>query len=191
VSALARPDEVGSPGASSAGAHRLVVNGERVRVRVEGSPSLATVLREQLGLTATKVACGRGECGACTVLIAGRVRMACITLAALVRDPVETSEGLAEESTDVRARFADSGAFQCGFCTPGQVVHATGLLRGELAALAPEQRRARVRHALSGNICRCTGYQALVDSVCAVAAQRAGESVPTLAAAPVNAVDVR
>ncbi|MEJ2864033.1 (2Fe-2S)-binding protein [Actinomycetospora flava] len=154
--------------------HTLVVNGETVEVdaiTMAGMPSLATVLRERLGLTAAKVACGRGECGACTVLVGGRPVMGCITPALLVREPVETSEGLAAESADVRACFADTGAFQCGFCTPGQVVHATALLR---AGLPPgeEERHAHVRHALSGNICRCTGYQAIVESVCTVADAR-------------------
>jgi aerobic-type carbon monoxide dehydrogenase small subunit (CoxS/CutS family) len=153
--------------------HTLVVDGRPREVDVSGLPSLATVLRDQLHLTAAKIACGRGECGACTVLVGGRPTMSCITPAVLVREPVETSEGLAEESRDLRERFADSGAFQCGFCTPGQVVHACALLRGGLPA-DDGDRRARVRDALSGNICRCTGYQAIVDSVCAVAARRAG-----------------
>jgi aerobic-type carbon monoxide dehydrogenase small subunit (CoxS/CutS family) len=152
--------------------HALVVNGEDVEVDVTGMPSLATVLRERLGLTAAKVACGRGECGACTVLVGGRPVMGCITPAVLVREPVETSEGLAAESADLRACFADTGAFQCGFCTPGQVVHATAVLRAGLPPGGPE-RAEHVRHALSGNICRCTGYQAIVASVCSVADARA------------------
>ena len=139
--------------------HRLVVNGAPVSVPAPGLRSLADVLRRELGLTATKVACGRGECGACTVLVGGEPRMACTTPVVLVRDEVETSEGLAEESATLRAVFADRGAFQCGFCTPGQVVHATALLRRGV------RDPAEVRHALSGNICRCTGYQAIVDSV--------------------------
>jgi aerobic-type carbon monoxide dehydrogenase small subunit (CoxS/CutS family) len=152
----------------------LVVNGDRVTVEVTGLRSLAAVLREDLGLVATKVACGRGECGACTVLVDGLPRMACTTPAALVRGEVWTSEGLAEESESIRGRFAELGAFQCGFCTPGQVVHAVALLRAGLDALDPDTRRARVRHALSGNLCRCTGYQAIVESVC----QLAEESTP-------------
>jgi aerobic-type carbon monoxide dehydrogenase small subunit (CoxS/CutS family) len=151
----------------------LVVNGNRVTIGATGLRSLAEVLREDLGLTATKLACGRGECGACTVLVDGRPRMACTTPAALVRGEVWTSEGLAEESEPVRRRFADLGAFQCGFCTPGQVVHAVALLRRDLAALDPSVRRERVRHALSGNLCRCTGYQAIVESVCQLAEEAA------------------
>ena len=173
MAARSGPDGVARAQDGGTRQHRLVVNGTAVEVEFAGSPSLAEVLRERLGLTAAKIACGRGECGACTVLVAGRPRMACVTPVALVRDPVETSEGLAAESAELRARFADTGAFQCGFCTPGHVVHATALLRGGLAAMSPQDRRDRVRHALSGNICRCTGYQAIVDSVCGLAAERA------------------
>ena len=153
--------------------HELVVNGAMVTVPVDGLVPLSTVLRERLGLTGTKIACGRGECGACTVLIGGRSRMACITPAVLVREPVSTIEGLAAESADLRAEFADTGAFQCGFCTPGQVVHGCAVLRAEEGRDAAG-RRERVAHALSGNICRCTGYQAITTSVCRVAAARAG-----------------
>ncbi|WP_236787860.1 (2Fe-2S)-binding protein [Amycolatopsis sp. GM8] len=155
--------------------HRLVVNGREAEVAAPGLRSLAEVLRDQLRLTATKIACGRGECGACTVLVGGRPRMACTTPAALVTEPVETAEGLAGESADLRARFADTGAFQCGFCTPGQVVHAVALLRGDLAELSEEDRTRRIRHALSGNICRCTGYAAIVESVADVALARAAK----------------
>ena len=157
--------------------HRLTVNGKDVDVEVEGLVPLSTVLRDQLGLTATKVACGRGECGACTVLVGGRPRMSCTTAAALVRVPVETSEGLADESSALRAAFADRGAFQCGFCTPGQVAHAVALLREGLPPTDSAARR-HVQHRLSGNICRCTGYQAITDAVCAVArSERAPEPV--------------
>jgi aerobic-type carbon monoxide dehydrogenase small subunit (CoxS/CutS family) len=152
------------------------VNGRVVDVDVTGLVPLSTVLRDQLGLTATKVACGRGECGACTVLVDGRPRMACTTPAALVRGPVWTSEGLAEESRDLREAFAERGAFQCGFCTPGQVVHAVALLRAGLPGDDAERRR-HVQRQLSGNLCRCTGYQGIADAVCAVAAQRVGEAL--------------
>ncbi len=152
---------------------QFTVNGEQVGVDADADASLATVLREQLGLTALKVACGRGECGACTVLIDGRPRMSCITLAALAGDVV-TLEGLADESAELRAEFAERGAFQCGFCTPGQVVHAVAVLRDELPA-APDERRAVIRRRMTGNICRCTGYQAIIDSVCAVADRNGDE----------------
>ncbi|WP_432837734.1 (2Fe-2S)-binding protein [Dactylosporangium sp. CA-092794] len=150
---------------------QLSVNGEAREVDCGPADSLLGVLRDGLGLTAAKLACGRGECGACTVLIDGRPRMSCITPVG-VAGAVTTLEGLVEESADLRAEFAERGAFQCGFCTPGHVVHATALLRGELPA-DEQGRRAVVRHSLNGNVCRCTGYQAIVEAVCAIAVRRA------------------
>ncbi|MDP9821832.1 (2Fe-2S)-binding protein [Nocardioides massiliensis] len=148
----------------------LVVNG--TEVLAPASQSLASVLRDQLGLTATKVACGRGECGACTVLVDGRPTMACVTMAGLVRGPVETLEGLADEISDLREEFADRGAFQCGFCTPGQLVHGAALVR-QAGRLAEEgDLPCAVRKRLSGNICRCTGYQAITAALCSVVEQR-------------------
>ena len=152
---------------------RLTVNGEVHEVRCNPLDPLLGVLRDQLGLTAAKLACGRGECGACTVLIDDRPRMSCITPAGVAGDVV-TLEGLAEESSDLRGEFADRGAFQCGFCTPGHVVHATEMLRRGLPD-DPGERRAAVRHSLNGNVCRCTGYQAIVEAVCATAERRAAD----------------
>ncbi|WP_268987323.1 (2Fe-2S)-binding protein [Streptomyces radicis] len=152
---------------------RLTVNGAPVEVRAPGSTTLATVLREQLDLRATKIACERGECGACTVLVGGRPTMACVTPAALVREPVETLEAVADEVTDLRAEFADRGAFQCGFCTPGQLVHGAALTRRADELRESGDLQERVRTELSGNICRCTGYQAITQAVCAVIARRA------------------
>ncbi|AIY15886.1 (2Fe-2S)-binding protein [Pimelobacter simplex] len=151
---------------------RLRINGEQVAVEVRGAESLAAVLRDRVGLTGTKIACERGECGACTVLVEGRPTMSCIQPAALVAGEVETIEGLADEIRDLREEFADRGAFQCGFCTPGQLVRAAALLREEAAraGLDPDV----VRHQMSGNICRCTGYQAIVAAVVDVAERRAG-----------------
>lgn len=148
--------------------HRIEVNGASTEVHAPGLVPLSRVLRDQLGLTGTKVGCGRGECGACTVLVGGRPRLACTTPAGLVHEPVRTIEDLAEETADLRAEFADSGAFQCGFCTPGQVVTAWAVLRDE-AGRPSGGRRERVAHAMSGVICRCTGYQAITASVCRVA----------------------
>lgn len=153
--------------------HRIEVNGAATEVEVAGLVPLSRVLREQLGLTGTKVACGRGECGACTVLVGGRPRLSCTTPAALVREPVRTVEDLAAETADLRAEFADRGAFQCGFCTPGQVVAAWAVLRAE-ADRPVDGRRDRVAHAMSGVICRCTGYQAITASICRIAENRAG-----------------
>jgi aerobic-type carbon monoxide dehydrogenase small subunit (CoxS/CutS family) len=149
----------------------LRVNGSAADVTVSAGTTLAEVLRDQLGLVSVKLACGRGECGACTVLVDGRPRMACITLAQLVTGEVSTAEGLAEETADLRAAFADHGGFQCGFCTPGQVVHAAALLREPMPA-EPERRERWVRQRLSGNLCRCTGYTGIVDAICAIAERR-------------------
>lgn len=149
----------------------LVVNGRRVLAA--SSRTLASVLRDDLDLTAAKVACGRGECGACTVLVHGRPTMACVTAAGLVRGPVETLEALADEVTDLREEFADTGAFQCGFCTPGQLVHAAALARRAEELVAQDDVPGAVRARLSGNICRCTGYQAITGAVCSVLERRA------------------
>jgi aerobic-type carbon monoxide dehydrogenase small subunit (CoxS/CutS family) len=147
---------------------RLDVNGTRHDVSVPAGATLLAVVRDDLGLTGTKEACGRGECGACTMLVAGAPVMSCLVLAARVRGPVTTIEGLAQESADLRAALADTGGAQCGFCTPGQVVRAAALLR-EGGAVSDE---AGLRRRLSGNICRCTGYDGIVDAIVRVAAQR-------------------
>lgn len=140
----------------------MLVNGGEVLAGLELGPEerLLDVLRDRLGLTGTKEGCGRGECGACTVLIDGAPVLSCITLAARVRGPVETIEGVAERAPDLAAAFADHGAFQCGFCTPGQLLRGEALLRRGLPADERELRRA-----VSGNICRCTGYNGIVDAL--------------------------
>lgn len=138
----------------------LRINGEDVEVEASAGDTLLTVLRERLGLTGSKLACGVGECGACTVLVDGRPVLSCIMLAGMVRGAVETVEGLTEESEALRQAFADAGAFQCGYCTPGQVVRGVSILRD--GAPADD---AGLRHALSGNICRCTGYVPIVNAL--------------------------
>ncbi len=138
----------------------ITVNGACAAHDIAASDSLLALLRDRLKLTGAKSACERGECGACTVLVGGRPRMACVTLAAQVSEPVETIEGLADEARDLRAAFADCGAFQCAFCTPGMVVRGVALLRAGLPATDDELRRA-----LSGNLCRCTGYQSIVEAL--------------------------
>ncbi|MDP9276441.1 MAG: (2Fe-2S)-binding protein [Chloroflexota bacterium] len=146
----------------------LAVNGRAAEVDIEPGDSLLDVLRDRLRLTGAKEACGRGECGACTVLIDGTPVMSCVTLAALVQGEVTTIEGLADEARDLREAFADAGAFQCGYCTPGQIVRATALLRE--GTPAGDQ---AVRFEMSGNICRCTGYTQIVDAVLSTARRRA------------------
>ncbi len=149
-------------------AWRFQVNTERVEVEAPGMRRLLDVLREDLALTGTKEGCGEGECGACTVLVDGIPVMACVTLAMLVRGEVTTIEGLTDEARDLREAFADAGAFQCGYCTPGQIVRATALLRQGM----PVGEQA-VRFEMSGNICRCTGYTQIVDAVLSTARRRA------------------
>lgn len=153
------------------GTATLVVNGQRRELDLPPSTTLLDVLRDRLGLTGTKEACGRGECGACTVLVGGAPHLACITLAWRVQAPVTTIEGLAPAWTDLRLAFAEHGGFQCGFCTSGQIVHVAAILSAGL----PAERAAaetHLRHRLSGNICRCTGYAGIIAAVMSVAEQR-------------------
>ena len=151
----------------------LVVNGERHEVAVQAQTTLLEVLRESLGLTGTKDGCGTGECGACTVLLEGAPILACLTLA-LDCDgkAVVTVEGVAAEGrlTAVQQAFVEAGAIQCGFCTPGMVLSTTALLRER-----PRPTRAEIGKALEGNLCRCTGYNKIVDAV---------ERAASLASAP-------
>jgi aerobic-type carbon monoxide dehydrogenase small subunit (CoxS/CutS family) len=150
----------------------VIVNGTEQRISVEPGLSLARVLRERLGITSVKLACERGECGSCTVLHGDLPVMSCVFPAQLVREPVTTVDGLAEESRALREELAERGGFQCGYCTPGQVVHGVALLRAGLPD-DPEDARDHVRRALAGNICRCTGYVGIVEAL--IAASGAGE----------------
>ena len=134
----------------------LNVNGRRHRVMVEPRWSLLFVLRERLGLTGTKVGCERGECGACTVLINDVPKYACMTLAIEAEGTrISTVEGLmkGEELGPVQQAFLEEDAFQCGYCTPGQIMAVEGLLRAN-ANPSPDQ----IRSAMSGNLCRCGAY---------------------------------
>lgn len=143
----------------------LLINDQEVTAGGGDGATLLDVIRAQLGLTGAKRGCGRGECGACTVLIRSRAALSCMMLAADVDGPVTTIEGLAAD--DLREAFADHGGFQCGFCTPGQIMRCEALLR----AGEPLTDRA-ARHALSGNICRCTGYTPIIDALLSVARRR-------------------
>ncbi len=137
----------------------LVVNGERYRVEVPVTRTLAEALREDLGLTGTKVACGEGHCGACTVLLDGAPWLSCLTLAHTVGErTVTTIEGLRDHP--LVDAFVRADAVQCGFCTPGLVVAAADLL-----ARVPNPTDDEIREALSGNLCRCTGYAKIFDAV--------------------------
>jgi aerobic-type carbon monoxide dehydrogenase small subunit (CoxS/CutS family) len=149
---------------------QLQVNGVTREFSAPPGARLLDVLRETLGLTGAKEACGRGECGACTVLIGGRPIASCLAIVESVFGEVTTVEGLGEDCHVLRQEFADCGAFQCGFCTPGQIVRAAALLREEWPG-DPASAEAFVRHAMSGNICRCTGYSGIVTAVMRAAAR--------------------
>ena len=141
----------------------LHVNGERVEVLVLPRLNLADFLREHLKLTGTHVGCEHGVCGACTVRVDGEIVRSCLTLAVQVHGAfVETIEGLSDsgEIADLQEAFRERNALQCGFCTPGMLIAAQDLLKQE-----SDPDRAQIREHLSGNYCRCTGYQAIVDAV--------------------------
>lgn len=144
---------------------RLVVNGERVKLEVPPSARLSDVLRDHLGLTGTKEACGRGDCGACTVLVGDRAVLSCLVLAARVDEPVRTVEGIARDTVALREALADLGGLQCGYCTPGIVVRAHQLIAGAGRGDAID-----IRHELAGNFCRCTGYDGVIAAIERVAA---------------------
>jgi aerobic-type carbon monoxide dehydrogenase small subunit (CoxS/CutS family) len=138
---------------------QLTINGERYAVDAPVGRSLAQVVREDLGLTGTKVACGEGHCGACTVLLDGVPVLSCITLVHTVRDrEVTTIEGLREHP--LVAAFVRADAVQCGFCTPGQIVSASALV-----AASPSPSRDEIRHAMSGNLCRCGTYPKIEEAI--------------------------
>jgi len=150
----------------------LEVNGERVDAHVLPRINLADFLREQLKLTGTHVGCEHGVCGACTVRLNGEIVRACLMLAVQANGAsVETIEGLSDSGkiADLQSAFRERNALQCGFCTPGMLITAQDLLESEA-----EPDRAAIREHLSGNYCRCTGYQAIIDAVEATARLRKG-----------------
>jgi aerobic carbon-monoxide dehydrogenase small subunit len=150
----------------------MTVNGEPIAERVEPRQTLVDFLRETLGLTGSHVGCEHGVCGACTVRVDGEIVRGCLMLAVQCEGlKIETIEGLSDsgEITDLQAAFAQRNALQCGFCTPGMIAAAQDLLkRGGVPS------REEIRKHISGNYCRCTGYQAIVDAVESVAQARAG-----------------
>ena len=141
----------------------LTVNGEHHEADVWEGESLLVALRDRLGLPGSKNACEQGECGSCSILLDGELVCACLVLAAQANGhAVTTVEGLAEEDRlhPVQEAFAETGAVQCGFCTPGFIVAAADLL-----SRIPDPNDDEIREALSGNLCRCTGYAKILDAV--------------------------
>ena len=151
--------------------YTLLVNGEAVEVAAPAHWSLLEVLRYELGLTGSKQGCDKGDCGACTVLVDGEPVLACCTLSVASQErAIETIEGLAgpKGPSPVQRAFDVCGALQCGFCQPGMMMSATALLRNN-----PDPSLAEIKHALSGNLCRCTGYTRIVEAV-----RQAAEATP-------------
>jgi carbon-monoxide dehydrogenase small subunit len=152
----------------------LEVNGEPVDALVLPRTNLADFLRDQLQLTGTHVGCEHGVCGACTLRVNGDIVRSCLMLAVQANHAaIETIEGLSDsgEIADLQAAFRDRNALQCGFCTPGMLMAAQDLLRQN-----PTPDRDQIREHLSGNYCRCTGYQAIVDAVESTARARAHDA---------------
>jgi aerobic carbon-monoxide dehydrogenase small subunit len=150
----------------------VIVNGEEVRERVDARKTLVDFLREDLALTGSHVGCEHGICGACSVRVDGVVVRGCLMLAVQCDGArVDTIEGVADadEITDLQQAFVARNALQCGYCTPGMLLTAQ-----ELLAAAGVPTREQIRAYLSGNYCRCTGYQAIIDAVEVVAQARAG-----------------
>jgi aerobic-type carbon monoxide dehydrogenase small subunit (CoxS/CutS family) len=149
---------------------QLTVNGEPVEAAVEPNQTLLQFLRDDMGLTGTKHGCGLGDCGACTVIVDGMPVNSCLVLAvqAAGRD-ILTIEGLAENGKlhPIQQAFVDKGAIQCGFCSPGMILSAKALLDSN-----PKPTEHEIRTAISGNLCRCTGYQKIVEAV-----QEAAETI--------------
>ena len=143
---------------------RFVLNGKPVEVDISPDQTLMGLLRNDLGLTGTKQGCDVGECGTCSVLVNDELRKSCIMLAAQVDEcRVVTIEGISGADgspNDMQTAFMDHGAVQCGFCTPGMILAGEALLKEN-----PNPGRQEIREAISGNLCRCTGYQQIVDAI--------------------------
>lgn len=152
----------------------LNVNNEEYEIYISSNRTLLDVLREDLELTGTKEGCGEGVCGSCTVLCDGSPIRSCLTLAAEVQgSKILTIEGLAKDEGNLdtlQQAFIDHGAVQCGFCTNGMLMSAKALLNNK-----PNPTEAEVRNGISGNICRCTGYQKMVEAILDVAANVVGK----------------
>lgn len=145
----------------------LSVNGESYQVAVEPRMTLLDVLRDELGLTGSKKGCDLGNCGSCTVLMDGKPVLSCLILAVEAQDKdILTIEGLAKDGQlhPLQQAFIDYGALQCGFCTPGMLLSAKALLDDN-----PQPTKEEIKEAISGNLCRCTGYTEIVEAILKVA----------------------
>ena len=152
---------------------QLTVNGDLRQILVEPYYSLLDTLRDELHLTGTKKGCDEGDCGACTVILNGKPVTACLVLAHSAHDAqVTTVEGLAARGVlhPVQQAFAEHGGLQCGFCTPGLIMSAVGLLESNSSPSAEE-----VKYAIGGNLCRCTGYSKVVESILAAVEAMGGQ----------------
>jgi len=141
----------------------LIVNGTEEQIQVPSNMTLMHALRDKIGFTGTKNGCEAGECGACTVLVDGEPMNSCLVLAVELNGrEITTVEGLAENGklTPLQQAFSDLNAVQCGYCTPGMLMSATALLRRN-----PHPSETDIQEALVGNLCRCTGYQRIIDAV--------------------------
>jgi aerobic carbon-monoxide dehydrogenase small subunit len=148
---------------SSPGALRFRLNGHPVEVPAESARVLLDLVRDDLHLTGTKRGCDLGPCGCCTVLVDGRPTLSCLTLARLIEGrSVTTIEGISPPQglSAVQRAFVENGATQCGFCTPGFILTATALLRDH-----PHPSRPEIERAISGNLCRCTGYTKIIEAI--------------------------
>ncbi len=151
---------------------RLNVNGKKHALEVGVNETLADVLREKLGLTATKLGCNRGECGSCTALINGEAILSCLTLAIECEEKeILTIEGLEDPKTreldPIQEAFIENFGVQCGFCTPGMILAAKALLDKN-----PDPSSEEIKEGIQGNLCRCTGYEQIVESIAAAVEKR-------------------
>jgi aerobic carbon-monoxide dehydrogenase small subunit len=155
---------------------RFVLNGETMEIDVDATDRVIDVLREDLKMTGTKEGCGTGECAACTILVNSESRLACLMLAPQIDGAeITTIEGLSRNGRlhPVQEAFIEYGAIQCGFCTPGMVMASVDLLKRN-----PRPTEAEIREGISGNLCRCTGYQKIVEAVAAAAHEMEKDGLP-------------
>ena len=148
----------------------FLLNGKKVSLQTSSSKRLLDLLREELGLTGTKEGCGIGECGACTVILDGKAVNACLVLAGQVEgSEVMTVEYLARNGrlNDLQQAFLETGAVQCGYCTPGILMSVTALLNQ-----VPDPSDEEIKEAIAGNLCRCTGYKQIIEAIQQTAKQR-------------------